>query len=278
MNVRGDRPRHELEARLVEWAGNAASIPSIVKSAVAHRKRIGKNRRRIIEQHRHAVFVTLIYNRAHPSVADFLPPTGFMGTVHECAPPQSVFLRLDRISNHLSYRRALWRIEPGNEENRCRGHLANRAESLKIRVGNRARDLSGEETERAQLRINGSFVAALNGATARRTITRIRRRGRTYLQRHAPNESDEMNPKCLHSLVSIGRFVNVPPLPLLKSFAQRLGDRGVVLLARNFFPRWTVESDEVIISDCTFVGIKFRERFRIGNGGVKNNDGLSRQI
>jgi hypothetical protein len=34
----------------------------------------------------------------------------------------------------------------------------------------------------------------------------------------------------------------------------------------------------MIISNPAFPGIKFRERFGVGNGGVKNNDGLSRQI
>src|SRR5438552_15290821 len=87
-----------------------------------------------------------------------------------------------------------------------------------------------------------------------------------------------MNPKCLYSLASIRRFVNVPPLPRLKNFAQRLSHRAVVLLAGNFFLRWTVESDQMIISDSTFLGIKFRKRFWIGKSGVENDDGLSRQI
>jgi hypothetical protein len=34
----------------------------------------------------------------------------------------------------------------------------------------------------------------------------------------------------------------------------------------------------MIISDPAFLGIKFRERFGVGNGGVKNNDGLCGQI
>src|SRR5205823_9935011 len=152
MNVRGDRPRHKLEARLVEWASNVASIPSIIKSAVAHRKRIRKNRGQIIKHHRHAVLVTLIDNRAHPGVADFPAATDFVGAVHECAPPQSVFLRLDRIGNHSSYRRALRSIEPGNEKKRRSGHFSDRTESLKIRISDRARDLSREETQGAQLR------------------------------------------------------------------------------------------------------------------------------
>src|SRR5437016_13615697 len=113
MNVRGDRPRHKLEARLVEWASNVASIPSIIKSAVAHRKRIRKNRRQIIKHDRHAVLVTLIDNRAHPGVADFPAATGFIGAVHKCAPPQSVFLRLDRIRNQWSYSRSRALNDPG---------------------------------------------------------------------------------------------------------------------------------------------------------------------
>src|SRR4029077_20869995 len=96
--------------------------------------------------------------------------------------------------------------------------------------------------------------------------------------RHAPNESDEMNPKRLNPLLPIGRFVNVPPLPLLENFPQRLSNGGVVFFARNFLLRRAVESEQMIISDPAFLGIKFRERFRVGNSGVKNNDGLSRQI
>jgi hypothetical protein len=34
----------------------------------------------------------------------------------------------------------------------------------------------------------------------------------------------------------------------------------------------------MIISNRAFPSIKFRERFGVGNGGVKNNNGLSRQI
>src|SRR5437762_4002480 len=124
MNVRGDRPRHKLEARLVERASNVVSIPAIIKSAVAHRKRIRKNRRQIIKHDRHAVLVTLIDNRAHPGVADFPAAIGFVGAVHKCAPPQSVFLRLDRISNHLSYRRALWRSEERRVGKECRSRWA----------------------------------------------------------------------------------------------------------------------------------------------------------
>jgi hypothetical protein len=78
-----------------------------------------------------------------------------------------------------------------------------------------------------------------------------------------------MNPKCLHSLVSIGRFVNVPPLPLLKNFAQRLSNRGVVLLARNFFLRWTIESDQMIISDSTFLGKNFASASESGTAVLK---------
>jgi len=87
-----------------------------------------------------------------------------------------------------------------------------------------------------------------------------------------------VNPKRLNSLLPIGCLVNVPPLPLLENFPQRLSDGGVVLLARNFFLRRTVEPDHMIISDPAFPGIKFRERFGVGNSGIKNNDGLSRQI
>src|SRR5207247_6023369 len=154
MNVRCNRDRNELEARLDKRASNVASIPSIIKSAVAHRKGIRKNRGQIIKHDRHPIFVASIDNRAHPGVADFPAATGFVGAVQECAPPQSVFLRLDRISNHLSHRRAPRRIEPGNEKERRSGKLFNWAESLKIRISDRARDLSREETECAQLRVN----------------------------------------------------------------------------------------------------------------------------
>ena len=87
-----------------------------------------------------------------------------------------------------------------------------------------------------------------------------------------------MNPKCLHSLASIGHFVNLPPLPLLENFAQRLGHCGVVLLARNFFFGGTIERDQMIISDPAFLGIKLRERFRVGNSSVENDDSFSREI
>ena len=154
MNVRSDRPRHKLEARLVERASDVASIPSIIKSAVAHRKRIRKNRGQIIKHHWHPVFVTLINNRAHPGIADFLAATGLMGAVDECTSPQSVFLRLDRVCNHPPHRRALRSVEPGNEKKRSYSKFLNRAKSLKIRISNRARDLSGEKTKCTQLRIN----------------------------------------------------------------------------------------------------------------------------
>ena len=114
--------------------------------------------------------------------------------------------------------------------------------------------------------------------TASRSITLIGRRHGANLKRHAPDESDEVNPKGLHPLFSIGRFVNVPPLPLLENFPQRLSDGGVVFFPRNFLLRRAVESDQMIISDPAFPGIKFPERFGVGNGGVKNDDGLSRQI
>jgi hypothetical protein len=87
MNVCGDRARNEFKARLIEGTGNIASIPSIIKCAVAHWKRIRKNRGQIIKHHRHALLVTLIDNGAHPGVADFFTATGFMGAVHECASP-----------------------------------------------------------------------------------------------------------------------------------------------------------------------------------------------
>jgi hypothetical protein len=34
----------------------------------------------------------------------------------------------------------------------------------------------------------------------------------------------------------------------------------------------------MITGDIAFLGIKFRKRFRVGNSGVENDDGLSRQI
>src|SRR6185437_4830770 len=107
-------------------------------------------------------------------------------------------------------------------------------------------------------------IPALN-RTASRSITLIRRRDGPNLKRHAPDESDEVNPKGLHPLLPIGRFVNAPPLPLLENFPQRLSDGSVVLLARNFFLRRTVEPDQMIISDPAFPRIKFRERFGVWN-------------
>src|SRR5437899_4483547 len=128
-------------------------------------------------------------------------------------------------------------------------------------ISTRYKYLLREETDYPQHGVNSSFDAALNGTAARRIITQIRRRDRTYLQWHAPDESDEMNPKCLHSLTSIGRFVNAPPLPLLKNFAQRLSHRGVVLLAGNLFFGGTIEPDHMITGNIAFLGIKFRKRF-----------------
>src|SRR5205807_10166075 len=75
-----------------------------------------------------------------------------------------------------------------------------------------------------------------------------------------------------------GGSVNVPPLPLPENFPQRLSNGGIVFFPRNFLLKRTVESDQMIISDRAFPGIKFRERFGVGNGRVKNNNGLSRQI
>src|SRR5947207_14907651 len=91
MDVRGDRARNEFKARLIERTSNVPNIPSIIKSAVAHWKRIRKNRGQIIKHRRHAFLVTLIDNRAHPGVADFFTATGFMGAVHECASPSRSF-------------------------------------------------------------------------------------------------------------------------------------------------------------------------------------------
>src|SRR5438105_7616621 len=71
MNVCGDRARYELKPRLIERASDVSGIPSIIKSAVAHRKSIGKDRRQIIEHHWHTLLMTLIHNRPHPGVADF---------------------------------------------------------------------------------------------------------------------------------------------------------------------------------------------------------------
>src|SRR4029077_14870344 len=112
MNMCSDRARNEFKARLIERTGDVARIPSIVKSAVAHWKRIRKNRGEIIKHHRHALLVTLIDNRAHPGVADFLAATGFMGALHERASPYPVFFRLDRVDNHSSDCRAFRSIEP----------------------------------------------------------------------------------------------------------------------------------------------------------------------
>src|SRR5882757_890290 len=140
MNVRGDRARNKFKAGLIEGTGNAAGIPSIIKSAVTHWKRIRKNRGQIIKHHRHAVLVTLIDNRAHPGVADFLAATGFMGGRPGWRSPIAVFFRLERVHNHSSDCRARWSIEPGNEEQRCRSYLGNGTESLKIRIRNHTRD------------------------------------------------------------------------------------------------------------------------------------------
>src|SRR5207244_12117785 len=125
--------------------------------------------------------------------------------------------RLDRIRNHSAHCRALPWIEAGHDENRRCGQFGDRTESLKIRIGNRARDLPREETECAQCRTNGSLVSALNG-TASSSIARIRRRSGVNLQGHAADESDEMNSERLHPFFTIGGLVNMPPLSFLKHF------------------------------------------------------------
>ena len=102
--------------------------------------------------------------------------------------------------------------------------------------------------------------------TASRSIALIGRRHGPNLKRHAPDESDEVNPKGLHPLLPIGRFVNVPPLPLLENFPQRLSNGGIVFFPRNFFLKGAIDSDQMIISDPAFLGIKFRERFGVVRG------------
>ena len=87
-----------------------------------------------------------------------------------------------------------------------------------------------------------------------------------------------MDRKRLHTLRAIGRLMNVPPLPFIENFSQRFGNGGVVLIARNFFFGRAVKRDEMVASDCAFLGLEFGERFGVGNGGIKNDDCLRRQI
>ena len=68
------------------------------------------------------------------------------------------------------------------------------------------------------------------------------------------------------------RLMHAPPLPLIENFPERNDDACVVLLARNFFVRWAVQTDQVIISDTALFRIKFRERFGIPNRAIRNND------
>ena len=153
--------------------------------------------------------------------------------------------------------------------------LSNRTEALEIAVRKRAGDLFGEKTERAQFRINRRFITTKDW-TGPGGIAGIRRCSRPDLERHTPDKGDEMNRQCLHPFVSIGRLVDVPPLPLVENSPQGIGNGCVVLLARDFLLGRTIEFDKVVSGYPAFFRVKFRECFRIGNGGVENDDCLRR--
>jgi hypothetical protein len=81
-----------------------------------------------------------------------------------------------------------------------------------------------------------------------------------------------MDRQRLHPFGSIGRLVDVLPLPLVENFPQRVRNSCIVLLARDFFLGRAIALDEVIVGDPVFFRVKFRERFCIGNSGVENDD------
>ena len=80
------------------------------------------------------------------------------------------------------------------------------------------------------------------------------------------------------------RLIHRPPMALSKNSAQRLGDRRVVLLARDLLLRRAIQTDQTIWRDPAFFCIKFCKLDGFGNRVVVNDDGriserlLGRQI
>ncbi len=56
-----------------------------------------------------------------------------------------------------------------------------------------------------------------------------------------------MDRQRLHPFGSIGRLVDVLPLPLVENFPQRVRNSCIVLLARDFFLGRAIALDEVIV-------------------------------
>jgi hypothetical protein len=89
------------------------------------------------------------------------------------------------------------------------------------------------------------------------------------LERHTPDKSDEMDGQRLHPFGSIGRLVDVLPLPLVENFPQRVRNSCIVLLARDFFLGRAIELDEVIVGDSTFFRVKFASDSASGTAALK---------
>ena len=140
-----------------------------------------------------------------------------MGAVHVCASPQSAFFRLNCVGNHSSHGCALRRVKAGYQEKRRHGMLSNWTEALEIAVSDHAGDLLSQKTERAQFRINRCFITTKD-RTAPGRIAGIGRGSGPDLERHTADKSDEMDRQRLHPFGSIGRFMDLPPLPLVENF------------------------------------------------------------
>src|SRR5438046_5145612 len=89
-------------------------------------------------------------------------------------PPQSALLRCYCIDNHASHCPDSRRVKPADEQQRCILQIADRAETLEIRIRRHARNLTRIKSEHSQLRINRGFVAT-SYWTRSRLITRIGR-------------------------------------------------------------------------------------------------------
>ena len=61
-------------------------------------------------------------------------------------------------------------------------------------------------------------------------------------------------------------------MALFENLPQRIRNGRVVLFAADFFFGRAVEPNEMIARDTALLRVKFRERDRIGNGLVVDND------
>src|SRR6266480_3925867 len=159
MDVDRDRSRHEAKIWSSKGTCDIARIPTVIKGAVGHRICVGEDRWRIIVHHWNPNLVKLCGHLREPFV-----PTCGTGASLVCAidistPPQSALLRCFGIDNHASHCRDSRRVEPANEQQRCILQIADRAETLEIRIRRRARNLTRIKSEHSQLRINRGFVA-----------------------------------------------------------------------------------------------------------------------